>query len=1355
MKKSVLFSGTAVLVFVIIQGFSALSLTGCEGPAGPMGPQGLKGDKGDPGADGVSILWMGELGSAPAGAKENWAYYNTATGNAYLYDGRSWRLMARDGIAGSNGVSIAWQGEGTSHPAGPQLNWAYYNSADNKSYIWDGSAWQVLAKDGEVGPQGLKGDKGDAGADGVSVFWQGERASHPASPQLNWAYYNSADKIAFIWDGSAWMVLSQDGSNGVNGVDGADGVSMSWKGELASPPESPQLNWAYYSSADKKSYIWNGSAWQVLAQDGEIGPQGLKGDKGDTGADGVSIAWQGESSSPPASPQLNWAYYNSADKKAYIWDGSAWQILAQDGEEGSVTGAVSMTWKGEMASPPASPELNWAYYSSADKVSYIWDGSAWQVLAKDGEIGSQGPKGDKGDKGDTGADGVSITWQGESASHPASPQLNWAYYNSADKKAYVWNGSAWQILAQDGVNGADGTDGSNGANGVSINWRGEFASPPASPQLNWAYYNSADKISYVYNGSAWQVLVKDGEVGPQGPKGDKGDKGDTGADGVSILWQGERTSPPASPQLNWAYYNSADKKAYVWNGSAWQILAQDGANGADGANGSDGTNGVSISWRGEFASPPASPQLNWAYYNSADKVSYIYNGSAWQVLAKDGEAGPQGPKGDNGDGVYLVTFRANGGTFLNGSDIFVLPVSAGTIEGPGVMTRPGYTFDAWYKDAAFTNPWNFASDSVSGHITLYAKWIQNVYTVSFDAAGGSPVPSNQIIVEGQNASSPAAMGKSGYTFAGWYRDALFTELWDFGVDTVYENLTLYAKWNKNQNTVTYYADGGLPEPAQIQVNYGVTLTQPATVSKPGYTFGGWYKDEFFAEQWNFASDTVTGDIILYAKWGYLVTFNANGGTPAPAQQVVITGGKISEPPAISYGSRAFGGWFKEVACINPWNFTSDTVTGNVNLYALWDYAFLITDIADVVPYLTSQTTVPVHLPMAIDLGTMTSSSSGWQDLLGAIEAANKYVDLDLTKCTMDGAVFNPDSTVTTGKILITSIILPEAAASIANGTSSDPTFNNFTRLKSVVAVNVTVIGHSAFYQNLTLESVDFPAATNTGVSTFYRCTSLVSINFPVVTSIEGYAFDGCSGLKSVSFPAATSIGGSAFYQCTGLTSVDFPSVITIGNSFYYCIGLTSVEFPAAISIGLAAFVSCTGLTSVDFPVATSIGYSAFSNCNKLTSVEFPKVTTIDNSVSTTSGAFNNCSSLVTANFPAATSIGNNAFSGCSLLASVNIPEVMSIGNEVFRDTGTGSLTVTVGGIAPTVGTNSFTSVASTKTVTVKVPAGWSGYDAVPSTYSGTSSTNNWGNAFRGLGWNGLAYQSGTVNQYITLDIQQQ
>lgn len=66
-------------------------------------------------------------------------------------------------------------------------------------------------------------------------------------------------------------------------------------------------------------------------------------------------------------------------------------------------------------------------------------------------------------------------------------------------------------------------------------------------------------------------------------------------------------------------------------------------------------------------------------------------------------------------------------------------------------------------------------------------------------------------------------------------------------------------------TVTFDTDGGSTVASQ-QVPQGGLVTQPADPTKPGNTFGGWYKENTFTTQWNFATDTVTTNTTIYAKW---------------------------------------------------------------------------------------------------------------------------------------------------------------------------------------------------------------------------------------------------------------------------------------------------------------------------------------------------------------------------------------------------------------------------------------------------------------------------------------------------------
>lgn len=77
---------------------------------------------------------------------------------------------------------------------------------------------------------------------------------------------------------------------------------------------------------------------------------------------------------------------------------------------------------------------------------------------------------------------------------------------------------------------------------------------------------------------------------------------------------------------------------------------------------------------------------------------------------------------------------------------------------------------------------------------------------------------------------------------------------------------------------------------------------------------------------------------------YTVNFNANGHGTAPASLVsVVTGHNISAPIAPSSDGYHFEGWCNEEECIHNWDFSTDTVTSNMVLYAKWslsDYSII-------------------------------------------------------------------------------------------------------------------------------------------------------------------------------------------------------------------------------------------------------------------------------------------------------------------------------------------------------------------------------------------------------------------------------
>lgn len=89
--------------------------------------------------------------------------------------------------------------------------------------------------------------------------------------------------------------------------------------------------------------------------------------------------------------------------------------------------------------------------------------------------------------------------------------------------------------------------------------------------------------------------------------------------------------------------------------------------------------------------------------------------------------------------------------------------------------------------------------------TLFALKAAPGYTVAFDTRGGSTVPS-AMTAQNKTMIAPANPERSGYTFAGWYKDADCNQAWNFSKDVVTADMTLYAKWTKN--AVTPGGNGG-------------------------------------------------------------------------------------------------------------------------------------------------------------------------------------------------------------------------------------------------------------------------------------------------------------------------------------------------------------------------------------------------------------------------------------------------------------------------------------------------------------------------------------------------------------------
>lgn len=83
-----------------------------------------------------------------------------------------------------------------------------------------------------------------------------------------------------------------------------------------------------------------------------------------------------------------------------------------------------------------------------------------------------------------------------------------------------------------------------------------------------------------------------------------------------------------------------------------------------------------------------------------------------------------------------------------------------------------------------------------------------MYTVTFDAAGGSVTPAAQKVPYGSLVAEPAAPVREGYTLAGWKSTDGDAGNWNFSQDTVAGDMTLTAQWTEAKAVAKEQQPGG-------------------------------------------------------------------------------------------------------------------------------------------------------------------------------------------------------------------------------------------------------------------------------------------------------------------------------------------------------------------------------------------------------------------------------------------------------------------------------------------------------------------------------------------------------------------
>ncbi len=159
-------------------------------------------------------------------------------------------------------------------------------------------------------------------------------------------------------------------------------------------------------------------------------------------------------------------------------------------------------------------------------------------------------------------------------------------------------------------------------------------------------------------------------------------------------------------------------------------------------------------------------------------------------------------------------------------------------------------------------------------IDIYAIFTPILYTVRFCDESGKEISSSSVEF-GNTIESGTANDKVGYTFKGWMlsKDGTEKDIVEFPCE-VKSELSFYPLYLINSYTISFDSKGGTPVKS-ITLNYGEKVSEPATPTKEGHSFDGWYLNGVKYEFGTMPAE----DINLIAEWTpnkYDATFYKDG-----------------------------------------------------------------------------------------------------------------------------------------------------------------------------------------------------------------------------------------------------------------------------------------------------------------------------------------------------------------------------------------------------------------------------------------------------------------------------------------------
>lgn len=494
---------------------------------------------------------------------------------------------------------------------------------------------------------------------------------------------------------------------------------------------------------------------------------------------------------------------------------------------------------------------------------------------------------------------------------------------------------------------------------------------------------------------------------------------------------------------------------------------------------------------------------------------------------------------------------------------------------------------------------------------------QKTYKVSL-YTGTDHLVSSLSVAAGVAITTLSRPSRSGYTFTGWYTDALLTTPWNFA-DPVTSDMTLYAGWTLGEEKPLISEKESLPYLVYSIANDAVTITgytgKPTMLAIPAQIEG--YPVTKIAAHAFQRCHSLTH---LYLPESITKLAGVSFGHCNNLSYVRLP---TSWTTVSDYSTSPFAGCPSLAEITIPDGMTTIPSYAFRNMPALRSVSLpdSLTRIGDFYSFADCTSLTSIDIPDGVSIGAAIFENC-----------------TSLTDVHFGEGVALTGTGLFRGCTSLKSILMPDGITELKGST-----FANCASLEYVTLLDsLTRILGNDFSGCASLQEITIPdTVTLIGQSAFANCDSLTHVTIPdSVITLESQAFSDCDKLSSVTlssnweYTSASNYRYSPFHNCPKLTSIVVPEGMTVLPIYAFSgiPNLKSVTLPSTLkTIRSYAFKDCDRLTFLFIPDNVSeIATDAFYGCDSLSSIRLPRSwTLIRDLISSLYSPFRSCPNFTT------------------------------------------------------------------------------------------------------------------------------